>query len=714
MGFARLAAAALLALAGGFALPPSAYAQTELTLVSNLDTSTPNSTGVQRTENAQQLSAVEAYSRVTSTNSSNLRVSLWSSASGAPDEQLATFTNPSDMRSIGVKTFTKAGPDALILQPMTSYFVVFSFRGTTGGPSADAVLDHGALSTQSGHRVNRGPFIVSDGVAVTSTPAATTDTYGVGEIIEISVTFSDAVYATTDTDFVLSVSGRKRAPLRRGSGTKTLVFGYAVQAGDSDTNGIFIGDQDRTLVGDRVDQPQNGRIASSDTDRTAILTHGQIGTASGHKVNGSLLGPQSAVSIAADQPAFTAQLDDVTFTLTRTGSTVAARDVAVALTQNRDLLDSGNLAQTVAFRGGEATATLKLLPVLFEGHTVTEESTLTATVQPGSGYVPGSPNTASTRIGVSDPAVTVRWEETAYTFAEGADATVAVILRTATGVPPRSRGIGLALTFGYASGLAGSNDLAVGSVWFVVEPSDFTPDGAEFAARKEVTLPIVDDALDEPDVTMQTAGGATWTLTGERTPAPGDTYTYSITLAIAEDTPLGTAITFGAIENNGTPRSGGITITVIEPGGAVPNASPAIATTSPVETPENGTAVATLTTAADVDDPAGLPDPFAPTWKWYSTPSGGSETEIAGESSATYTVVEADLGAALTAKASWTDGGRFANMLARAPTPVCDRTEQVRDEIVAQVSGVSTCGEVTDAHLAAITFLGFNSAASRR
>ena len=40
-----------------------------------------------------------------------------------------------------------------------------------------------------------------------------------------------------------------------------------------------------------------------------------------------------------------------------------------------------------------------------------------------------------------------------------------------------------------------------------------------------------------------------------------------------------------------------------------------------------------------------------------------------------------------------------------APTPVCDRTVQVRDGIVAAVSGVSTCGGVTDAHLAAITSL---------
>ena len=72
--------------------------------------------------------------------------------------------------------------------------------------------------------------------------------------------------------------------------------------------------------------------------------------------------------------------------------------------------------------------------------------------------------------------------------------------------------------------------------------------------------------------------------------------------------------------------------------------------------------------AADAADPDGLPDPFAPTWKWYRTPDGGSETEISGETSATYTVVAADLGATLTAKASWTDTGGFANTLASAAT----------------------------------------------
>ena len=730
--------------------------------------------------------------------------------------------------------------------------------------------------------VEAPPSIVTNGVSVTSTPVAATDTYGAGETIEISVTFNKTVNATNATDFVLSVGGAKRALLLRGSGTATLVFGYVVQAGDTDTDGIWIGDQDRTLVGNRNGNPQNGEITNV-AGVAADLTHGELGTQSGHKVDGSLT--PSEVTIAADQPAFTAEIDDVTFTLTRVGRTAAALTVGVALTQNQDLLLSESLAQNVTFAAGEATATLQLPPDFFVGHTVTEETTLTATVQAGPGYVPGSPNTASTRIVVTDPAVTASIEATAYTFAEGADATVTVIVRTATGVPSPNRSIPLALTFIY-TGLAGFNDIAVGNVWFEVEPSDFTPDGAEFIARKEVTLPIVDDALDEPDetltmrldkllhtpfvvaptqldgtvcpsgcsvtvtitdndapdVTTQTAGGATWTLTGERTPAPGDTYTYSITLvsgakptneyvgfylpdsatnqdllgsdhtdcaapkqfcatftgatgntsvwdgtgehdtisyllgatsphtatatlAIDQDTPLFTVITFGAIDKDGTPRSGGLTITVIEPGGAVPNTAPVITTTSPVETPENGTAVATLAatdadddpitwtktggadtarfaltsagvltfgaapdyedpadaaanneyvvfvTASDgtadtelelvvqvtnvdegrsgtvsiddtapmvrdeltastagVADPDGLPDPFAPTWRWYRTPSGGAEAEISGATSATYTVVEADVGAALTAKASWTDLGGFTNALASAAT----------------------------------------------
>ena len=131
-------------------------------------------------------------------------------------------------------------------------------------------------------------------VAVTSTPVLETDTYGAGETIEVSVTFDEVVNATSDTDFVLSVAGAKRAPLVRGSGTATLVFGYTVVPGDEDDNGIWIGDQDRTLVGNRDGDPQNGTITSVATSTAADLTHAELGQQSGHKVDGS----RSIVSVA--------------------------------------------------------------------------------------------------------------------------------------------------------------------------------------------------------------------------------------------------------------------------------------------------------------------------------------------------------------------------------------------------------------------------------
>ena len=131
-------------------------------------------------------------------------------------------------------------------------------------------------------------------VAVTSTPVLDTDTYGAGETIEVSVTFDEAVNATSDTDFELNVSGDRSAPLLRGSGTATLVFGYTVVSSDDDDNGIWIGDQDRTLVGARRLMAQSGTITSVATSIAADLTHAALGTDSDHKVDGS----RSIVSVA--------------------------------------------------------------------------------------------------------------------------------------------------------------------------------------------------------------------------------------------------------------------------------------------------------------------------------------------------------------------------------------------------------------------------------
>ena len=202
-----------------------------------------------------------------------------------------------------------------------------------------------------------------DDVAVTSTPAAATDTYGAGETIEVTVTFSEAVTATTGTDFVLSVGGAKRAPLLRGSGTATLVFGYTVQATDSDDDGIWIGDQDRTLVGNRNGDPQNGTITSETTDVEADLTHAALGQQSGHKVDGSLSEPEPVDPV--EPPEVTLHLSDADGEVGEDAGavtvTVSASPVAPATDDDFEL--STNRALSFAANATASSGTVTIAPV---------------------------------------------------------------------------------------------------------------------------------------------------------------------------------------------------------------------------------------------------------------------------------------------------------------------------------------------------------------
>ena len=127
-------------------------------------------------------------------------------------------------------------------------------------------------------------------VSVTSTPVLETDTYGAGERIEVSVTFSEAVNATSDTDFVLSTDwGKQRMPLVSGSGTATLVFGHTVVSTNVDADGVFIGKEEVTLVGDRDGNAQAGAITSVATGEPAFIDHSSA-SQSDHKVDGSRQG----------------------------------------------------------------------------------------------------------------------------------------------------------------------------------------------------------------------------------------------------------------------------------------------------------------------------------------------------------------------------------------------------------------------------------------
>ena len=183
----------------------------------------------------------------------------------------------------------------------------------------EAELDWSSATTVTARlREFQRPTVTN--VAVTSMPALETDTYGAGETIEVSVTFSEAVNATSDTDFVLSVAGAKRAPLLRGSDTATLVFGYTVLSSDEDTNGIWIGDETRTLDGNRNGVPQAGTITSVATGAAADLDHTDLGTLSDHKVDGSRTTANVAPSFSSSATISVAENQTTVVTVVATDS----------------------------------------------------------------------------------------------------------------------------------------------------------------------------------------------------------------------------------------------------------------------------------------------------------------------------------------------------------------------------------------------------------
>ena len=163
---------------------------------------------------------------------------------------------------------------------------------TSESDGTNAVLSADALADQGEHVVNKVPNIVTDGVVVTSTPVAETDTYGGGETIAFSVTFDSLVVVDTSggTPRLLFRMGdnqngysNKYLAYASGSGTSTLHFEYTVAAGDRDNNGIFM-DANRL-------QQNGGSIRHASTEKDADRTHaapGQSGEFPAHKVDGSL------------------------------------------------------------------------------------------------------------------------------------------------------------------------------------------------------------------------------------------------------------------------------------------------------------------------------------------------------------------------------------------------------------------------------------------
>ncbi len=163
-----------------------------------------------------------------------------------------------------------------------------------GTTAAALGLGSHALSAAAGHKVDgtlAGASVT--GVAVSSAPESG-DTYGLGERIEVQVTFDRAVTVTGAPELALTVGAvARQASYAGGSGTATLSFAYRVQGAgsggsgtggvDADADGIGVAAAALTLNGGTI-------VNTADGVRPATLALGAhaIAAAANDKVDGTV------------------------------------------------------------------------------------------------------------------------------------------------------------------------------------------------------------------------------------------------------------------------------------------------------------------------------------------------------------------------------------------------------------------------------------------
>ena len=202
------------------------------------------------------------------------------------------------------------------------------------------------------------------------------------------------------------------------------------------------------------------------------------------------------VSISAVHPKAAPWLADAQFRLS--ASPAPAADLVVTLSFPPDDVYLSGPTQTVTIPAGQTTAT-GTFPIAAD-YTLASGA-LTATVTGGGRrYVPAPApaNAATVQVVVVDPPIVAQWAEDAYTVAEGGDATAALTLTTAAGMPKPRAAYAVTVFTTNHSAVAGDDYTAV-SGELTVRPGDWTGDGAVFAASVPATVGTVDDSILEGD-----------------------------------------------------------------------------------------------------------------------------------------------------------------------------------------------------------------------
>ncbi len=191
------------------------------------------------------------------------------------------------------------------------------------GAGNDATLT--LASPGAANSLGANKALVIDGVAPTVTSVSSTKadgTYGIGELITITVTFSESVTVTGTPQLALETGAVDRTiNYASGSGTNTLSFAYTTQSGDESTDLDYKATNSLSL---------NGGAIKDGAGNDATLTLASPGAANSLGANKAIVisaFPTVSLSVGNSSIAEASGTSTVTATLSQTSS----QDVTVTL-----------------------------------------------------------------------------------------------------------------------------------------------------------------------------------------------------------------------------------------------------------------------------------------------------------------------------------------------------------------------------------------------
>ena len=211
------------------------------------------------------------------------------------------------------------------------------------------------------------------------------------------------------------------------------------------------------------------------------------------------------VGIEAEHDTIGAGVNDLNFTLTRTGATTDSLEVTVTLEQDENWLTDSNLTHTVTFGVDKDEATLTVSAIRFSFQP-SQPGDLTATVS-GTGISGGTVTVGV--VSTPDPPITLTFDNTSYAIAENADPAGVVInlvatLDTAYPLPPTTATLPMTSLSTRAGTASPPIDYVAVSWQFTL--SDYTFERSVDTDPYKATVPVQDggfkirdDATDEPN-----------------------------------------------------------------------------------------------------------------------------------------------------------------------------------------------------------------------